>query len=55
MSTCTLFHCVYELHYRLVLVTKYRRKCITGGPMLDRPREIVDQRCEDWDGELVEF
>jgi putative transposase len=35
-------------------VTKYRRKCITGS-MLDRLREIVDQRCEDWGGELVEF
>src|SRR6516165_9259380 len=23
--------------------------------MLDRLREIVDQRCQDWDGELVEF
>jgi putative transposase len=38
----------------LVLVTKSRRKCITG-PLLDRLREILAQRCEDWGGELVEF
>jgi putative transposase len=37
---------VYALHYHLVLVTKYRRKCITGS-MLDRLREIIAQRCED--------
>jgi len=50
----TLLHCVYELHYHLVLVTKYRRKCITG-PMLDHLREIIAQRCKDWGGELLEF
>lgn len=49
-----LFHCVYALHYHLVLVTKYRRKCITA-PMLTRLREISEQRCKDWRGELVEF
>jgi putative transposase len=51
----TAFHCVYAHHYRLVLLTKYRyrRKCITGP--IDRLREIVGQRCEDWDGELVGF
>jgi putative transposase len=35
-------------------VTKYRRKCITK-PMLDRLREIAEQRCQDWGGELIEF
>ena len=49
-----LFHCVYALHYHLVLVTKYRRKCITGS-MLDRLREIIARRREDWGGELIEF
>jgi putative transposase len=50
----TLYHCVYALSYHLVLVTKYRRRCITK-PVLDRLREIVKQRCKDWRGELVEF
>lgn len=49
-----LFHCVYSLSYHLVLVTKYRRKCITA-PMLARLREIAEQRCRDWRGELIEF
>jgi putative transposase len=49
-----LFHCVYALSYHLVLVTEYRRKCITA-PMLTRLREISEQRCRDWRGTLVEF
>jgi len=49
-----LYHCVYALNYHLVLVTKYRRKCITA-PMLDRLRGIIAQRCLDWGGELMEF
>jgi len=48
-----LYHCVYALHYHLVLVTKYRRKCITA-PMLDRLREIAEARCEGWGGKLME-
>jgi len=50
----TLFHCLYALTYHLVLVTKYRRPCITR-PMLDRLQDIVAQRYKDWGGELVEF
>lgn len=48
-----LYHCVYALHYHLVVVTKYRRKCITA-PMLDRFREIAAARCEGWGGKLIE-
>ena len=48
------FHCVFALTYHLVIVTKYRRRCITK-PVLERLREISGQRCEDWGGELVEF
>ncbi len=48
------FHCVYALNYHLVIVTKYRRKCITK-PILERLREIAAQRCTDWGGELIEF
>jgi REP element-mobilizing transposase RayT len=50
----TLFHCVYALTYHLVLVTKYRRPCITR-PMLEMLQDIAAQRCKDWGGELMEF
>jgi putative transposase len=49
-----LYHCVYALTYHLVLVTKYRRRCITG-PMLERFREIAAVRCEGWGGRLMEL
>jgi putative transposase len=45
------FHCVFE---HLVIVTKYRRRCITR-EMLSRLCEITAQRCKDWNGELQEF
>ena len=48
-----LYHCVYALHYHLVMVTKYRRKCLTA-PMLARFREIAAARCEGWGGKLLE-
>jgi len=48
-----LHHCVYALHYHLVLVTKYRRRCLTAA-MLVRFREIASLRCADWGGDLVE-
>ena len=49
-----LFHCVFDLNYHLVIVTKDRRRCITK-PMLDRLRGITAQRCKDWNGCLTEF
>jgi putative transposase len=49
-----LFHCVYALTYHLVLVTKYRKRCITK-PILRRLREVTEQRCADWGGRLIEF
>ena len=49
-----LYHCVYALNYHLVLVTKYRRRCLTV-PMLARMREIAAARCEGWGGALVEM
>lgn len=49
-----LHHCVYALHYHLVLVTKYRRRCITA-PMLERLRDIATARCEGWGGTLLEM
>ena len=49
-----LYHCVYALQYHLVLVTMYRRCCLTA-PMLARMREIATARCEGWGGELLKM
>ncbi len=49
-----LNHCIFNLHYHLVLVTKYRRKVITKD-MLTRLEEIFDRLLEQWDCELIEF
>lgn len=48
------YHCVYNLKYHLVLVTKYRRKCFTK-PILDRLEELCRKNCQQWDIELLEF
>jgi putative transposase len=37
-----LHHCVFSLHFHLVLVTKYRRKAITK-EMLERLRVIFGE------------
>lgn len=47
-------HCVYNILFHMVLVTKYRRKCLNA-EILERMRDIVDERCRGWRGELVEF
>ncbi len=49
-----LFHCSFNLNYHLVIVTKYRRKCITS-PILKRLKEICDQLSQKWECELLEF
>lgn len=49
-----LHHCVYSLQYHLVLVTKYRRGCITA-PMLERLRTLFADVCAKWECELLEF
>ena len=49
-----LHHCVYSLQYHLVLVTKYRRRCITAS-MLERLRTIFAELCRKWECELLEF
>ena len=57
MSKTTLIsqnHCVYSINYHLVLVTKYRQKTITE-PILERLTELVSQRIEAWEGELLEI
>ena len=47
-------HAKYDLKYHLVLVTKYRKKCITKD-MLNRFEEIIKDICKRWDVELLEF
>ena len=43
----------YRLVYHLVLVTKYRRKVLTG-PILDRAADILRATCKAWEGECIE-
>ena len=49
----TLHHCVYNLHYHLVLVTKYRRKCLTLA-MRDHLKGTCTSILEKWGGTLLE-
>ncbi|MGE4269487.1 MAG: IS200/IS605 family transposase [Acidithiobacillus sp.] len=49
-----LHHCVYNLTYHLVLVTKYRRRCMTGA-MLDRLEAICRSTALKWECEVLEF
>jgi putative transposase len=49
-----LFHCTFNLNYHLVIVTKYRRKCITA-VMLLRLKAICEQLTEKWECELLEI
>ena len=48
------YHCVFNLNYHLVLVTKYRRRCFTK-LMRERLFEISQTICSRWDIELKEF
>jgi putative transposase len=50
----SLHHCVFSLHFHLVIVTKYRRKAITK-EMLERLRVIFQETLEKWHSELIEF
>jgi len=49
-----LRHCVFSLHFHLVLVTKSRREAITK-EMLERLRVIFRETLEKWGCELIEF
>jgi putative transposase len=49
----TLYHCVYSLQYHLVLVTKYRRKCLNQ-EMRERLKELFFGLCQKWECELKE-
>ena len=48
------FHCVYNLQYHLVLVTKYRRKCFTP-EILVFLKTCSETLCHKWDCTLIEF
>lgn len=48
------FHCVYNLQYHLVLVTKYRRRCFTP-EILAFLKDTSEELCQKWDCTLVEF
>ena len=50
----TLYHCSYSINYHLVVVTKYRKKCISPD-MLSRLGEICADLLEKWEGRLLEF
>ena len=47
-------HCAYSLNYHLVLVTKYRRKCLSDA-MLTAVEALAHERCQSRDGELIEI
>ena len=52
-SLNTLHHSVYNIHYHLVLVTKYRRRCINNeiaAYLESQYRRLL----ESWDCELIE-
>ena len=48
------YHCVYNIKYHLVLVTKYRKKCFTD-EILKRLEVIFQDLCEKWEVDLIEF
>ena len=50
----TLYHCVYNIQYHLVIVTKYRKKCITK-ILLNRLRQIFSDLLLKWNCGLLEF
>jgi putative transposase len=50
----TLNHCTFNLKYHLVLVTKYRKKCINKS-MLVSLQLTMERLCLKWDCKLLEF
>lgn len=49
-----LNHCIYNINYHLVMVTKYRSKVITPA-ILSRLSELTKERVEAWGGCLLEI
>lgn len=54
MATSKKYHCVYELSYHFVFVTKYRRS-VFGPDELDELGRIWTGLLAGWGGELAEF
>ena len=52
-SLTSRHHCVYSIKYHLVLVTKYRKRCLTK-PMLDMIAALARERAQAWDGSIIE-
>jgi len=48
------WHCVYRLKYHLVLVTKYRRRCLDH-QIQKRLKEILEHTCTLWEVVLEQF
>ena len=46
-------HSVYKLQYHLVVITKYRKKCINKA-LLERLKEISFSLFEKWNAEIIE-
>jgi len=47
-------HVKYDLQYHLVLVTKYRKKCLTP-EILEFQEKVFSDLCKKWQIELKEF
>lgn len=47
-------HAVYGLTYHIVLVTKYRKKCINEDVFLYL-KDYIERIISDWNGELLEL
>lgn len=47
-------HARYKLTYHLIVVTKYRKKCISES-MMKRLREITDSLFEKWNCQVIEM
>ena len=54
MNRKSHFHCVYRLTYHLVLVTKYRRPCLSK-QVRERMKNIFTELLDKWDAKLIEF
>jgi len=50
----THFHCAYNLKYHLVLVVKYRHKCLTED-LLKLAETTCKRICDNWDFDMIEF
>ncbi len=48
------YHTVYSLQYHLVLVTKYRKKCLSP-EILTYQKHVFSDLCDKWEIELKEF